>query len=230
MKLLKKRKKNYFFSKILFLFFLILGRWWGIVLRRPAYNTPYFKILNKISLLVCKSENECYYLVSSLVFWIVDILGLAAPEWFFSSWVSTLLTKILVLFIFSIVIFVNTLSTHLHLEVNFIFQLVLELGTLWEDLFLECYYFDFFMLKCLKLLIMFLPLMVRTMTIGRYLCGSFWNLLTVGVVETGWTKPEDATCCANFNTRKRTNRLQYSVCASERSYPQGIALQKLISI
>jgi hypothetical protein len=39
-----------------------------------------------------------------------------------------------------------------------------------------------------------------------------------------------ASCCANFNTRKRTNRLQYSVCASARSYPQGIALQKLISI
>jgi len=39
-----------------------------------------------------------------------------------------------------------------------------------------------------------------------------------------------AYCCANFNTRKRTNRLQYSVCASARSYPQGIALQKLISI
>jgi hypothetical protein len=37
-------------------------------------------------------------------------------------------------------------------------------------------------------------------------------------------------CCAKFNTRKRTNRLQYSVCASARSYPQGIALQKLISI
>jgi hypothetical protein len=29
-----------------------------------------------------------------------------------------------------------------------------------------------------------------------------------------------AFCCANFNTRKRTNRLQYSVCASARSYPQ----------
>jgi hypothetical protein len=27
--------------------------------------------------------------------------------------------------------------------------------------------------------------------------------------------------CANFNTRKRTNRLQYSVCASARSYLQG---------
>jgi hypothetical protein len=45
---------------------------------------------------------ECYYLVSSLVFEIVDILSLAAPEWFFSSLVSTLLTKILVLFIFRI--------------------------------------------------------------------------------------------------------------------------------
>jgi hypothetical protein len=42
--------------------------------------------------------------------------------------------------------------------------------------------------------------------------------------------PQGDECCANFNTRKRTNRLQYSVCASARSYPQGIALQKLISI
>jgi hypothetical protein len=42
----------------------------------------------------------------------VDILGLAAPEWFFSSWVSTSLTKILVSFIFRIVIFVDTLCTH----------------------------------------------------------------------------------------------------------------------
>jgi hypothetical protein len=41
---------------------------------------------------------------------------------------------------------------------------------------------------------------------------------------------DNARCCANFNTRKHTNRLQYSVCASARSYPQGIALQKLISI
>jgi hypothetical protein len=31
-------------------------------------------------------------------------------------------------------------------------------------------------------------------------------------------------------TRKRTNRLQYSVCASARSNSQGIVFQKLISI
>jgi hypothetical protein len=43
-------------------------------------------------------------------------------------------------------------------------------------------------------------------------------------------KVKSVLLCANFNTRKRTNRLQYSVCASARSYPQGIALQKLISI
>jgi hypothetical protein len=30
--------------------------------------------------------------------------------------------------------------------------------------------------------------------------------------------------------RKRTNRLQYSVCASVRLNPQGIVLKKLISI
>jgi hypothetical protein len=33
-----------------------------------------------------------------------------------------------------------------------------------------------------------------------------------------------------YLTRKRTNRLQYSVCASVRSIPQGIVLRKLISI
>jgi hypothetical protein len=32
------------------------------------------------------------------------------------------------------------------------------------------------------------------------------------------------------STQKRTNRLQYSVCASARSNPQKIVLQKLISI
>jgi hypothetical protein len=55
----------------------------------------------------------------------VDILGFAAPEWFFSSWVSTSLTKILVLFIFRIVILL-THSAHTHLlyiEVNFYFSI-----------------------------------------------------------------------------------------------------------
>jgi hypothetical protein len=33
-----------------------------------------------------------------------------------------------------------------------------------------------------------------------------------------------------YLTRKRTNRLQYSVCASARSNLHGIVLQKLISI
>jgi hypothetical protein len=34
--------------------------------------------------------------------------------------------------------------------------------------------------------------------------------------------PAMVKCCANLFTRKRTNRLQYSVCASVRSIPQGI--------
>jgi hypothetical protein len=72
---------------------------------------------------------------------------------------------------------VHTLA--LYLEVNFNFQLVSELGTLCVDLVLECYFF-FTSILCLKLLIQFLPLMVRTMAIGRHVCVSFLNLLTVG--------------------------------------------------
>jgi hypothetical protein len=55
-------------------------------------------------------------------------------------------------------------------------------------------------------------------------------LIRLSSVRTMGDERPDGYCCANFNTYKRTNRLQYSVCASARSYPQGIALQKLISI
>jgi len=45
-------------------------------------------------------EYEC--LVTSFVFGIVDILGLAAPEWFFSSQSFHFVNKYLVYFIFHI--------------------------------------------------------------------------------------------------------------------------------
>jgi hypothetical protein len=51
----------------------------------------------------CIGTCECYYLVSSFVFRIVEFLGLAAPEWFFS------------------LIFVDTYAHTLFLEVNSIF-------------------------------------------------------------------------------------------------------------
>jgi hypothetical protein len=44
--------------------------------------------------------------------------------------------------------------------------------------------FDFYILICLKLLILFLPSMVRTMAIGKLGCDSFKNLLTVGILLT----------------------------------------------
>jgi hypothetical protein len=88
-------------------------------------------------------------------------------------------------FNFRIIIFVDTLCTPLVLilEVNFNFQLVSELGTLWLDLFLECY---LFFTSFLKLIIMFLPLMVRTTAIGRHVCVSFlksidcWSIVEIG--------------------------------------------------
>jgi len=39
--------------------------------------------------------------------------------------------------------------------------------------FLSVVIFDFYILICLKLLIMFLPLMVQTMAIGKLGCDSF---------------------------------------------------------
>jgi hypothetical protein len=75
----------------------------------------------------------------------------------------------------------NCFVAHYHtfgkIEVLFIFQLVSELDTLCLDLFLECYPFDFyFILICLKILILFLPLMVRTMAIGKLVCDFFFKV------------------------------------------------------
>jgi hypothetical protein len=82
----------------------------------------------------------------------------------------------------ALIFLLHTLHTLVfYLEVNFIFQLVSELGTLCVDLILEGYFFLTSIL-CLKLLILNLPLMVRTMAIGRHVCVSFLNLLTVGVL------------------------------------------------
>jgi hypothetical protein len=43
-------------------------------------------------------------------------------------------------------------------------------------------------------------------------------------------KNEAKICCANYNTRKCTNRFAILYFASARSIPQRIVLQKLISI
>jgi hypothetical protein len=51
-----------------------------------------------------------------------------------------------------------------------------------EIYFLSVIIFYFYILICLKLLILFLPLMVRTMAIGKLECVSFLNLLTAGVL------------------------------------------------
>jgi hypothetical protein len=55
--------------------------------------------------------------------------------------------------------------------------------------------FDFYILICLKLLILFLPLMVRIMAIGKLGCVSFLfkSIDCWSIVETGWTKPADTT-------------------------------------
>jgi hypothetical protein len=94
--------------------------------------------------------------------------------------------------------FVNTLGSHtlaFILEVNFIFQLVSELGTLGEDLFLECYFFflllNFDMSQTLN--------SVPAFDSSNY---GYWkarmrffskSIDCWSIVETGWTKPEDTT-------------------------------------
>jgi hypothetical protein len=73
----------------------------------------------------CIGTCECYYLVSSFVFWIVEFLGLAAPEWFF-SWLSFhFVNKNLSVIYFLLCLFCwHFVRTHLliKLEVNSIFQ------------------------------------------------------------------------------------------------------------
>jgi hypothetical protein len=55
---------------------------------------------------------ECYYLVSSFIFWIVEFLGLAAPEWFF-SWLSFhFVNKNLCVIYFPLCLFLLTLCAH----------------------------------------------------------------------------------------------------------------------
>jgi len=67
---------------------------------------------------------ECYYLVSSFAFWIVEFLGLAAPEWFF-SWLSLHFVNknLCVIFISALIFLLHTLHTlAFYLEVIFNFH------------------------------------------------------------------------------------------------------------
>jgi len=124
----------------------------------------------------------------------VDILSLAAPEWFFSYWVFHFVNKNLVLFNFYIILLTHCAHTHLlYIRSQFhFFNWYQSLVHSVKIQFLSVI-FDFYLLKCLKLLILFLHLTVRTMAIGRHVCGSFWNLFDCwSIVETGWTKPADA--------------------------------------
>jgi hypothetical protein len=79
-------------------------------------------------------------LCNLLCFWIVEFLGLAALEWFFSSQNFHFVNKYLVSFIFSAFkIFLLHTNTHTWLlEVNIYFQLVSKRVHLFLDLFPKC--------------------------------------------------------------------------------------------
>jgi hypothetical protein len=78
-------------------------------------------------------------LCNLLCFWIVEFLGLAIPEWFFSSQSFCFVNKYLVSFIFShLRYFVAQKHTIGNLEVIIYFQLVLERVHLCLDLFPKC--------------------------------------------------------------------------------------------
>jgi len=62
---------------------------------------------------------------------------------------------------------------------------------------------------------MFLPLMVRTMAIGRHVCIFFLKSIDCwSIVETGWTKPEDATfeLVPQKNIRLSNDKAIYALC------------------
>jgi len=66
---------------------------------------------------------ECYCLVISFVFWIVEFLGLAARSIFSINWVSISLTKLSVSFKFRIYdILLHVVHTHRNLEVSLFFM------------------------------------------------------------------------------------------------------------
>jgi hypothetical protein len=70
--------------------------------------------------------------------------------------------------------------------------------------------FFYFYLKCLKLLILFLPLTVQTMGTRFFLKSIDWW----SIVETGWTKPEDAALelVPQKNARLSNDKALYALC------------------
>jgi RNA-binding protein YhbY len=106
------------------------------------------------------------------------------------------INKILVFFKFRIVIILLTLCAHTHLfilEVNLIFQLVSELGTLCLDPILKCYFLLLFykMSQSLNIVTAF-----DGTDYGYWKARMRFFLNSIdcwSIVETGWTKPADAT-------------------------------------
>jgi hypothetical protein len=82
----------------------------------------------------------CNLLCNLLCFWIVDFLGLAASEWFFSSQSFHFVNKYLVFLFLYLKIFLLHTNTHTWLlEVSIYFRLVSKLGILCSRfIFLEC--------------------------------------------------------------------------------------------
>jgi len=102
---------------------------WTRLLNRKDFQQNFWKILShscpsgRRPYDHCIGTCECYYLVSSFVFWIVEFLGLAAPEWIF-SWLSFhFVNKKLFVFYFQLcLIFVDTCCTHFIFRSQFQFS------------------------------------------------------------------------------------------------------------
>jgi hypothetical protein len=79
-----------------------------------------------------------------LCLWIVNFLGLAAPEWFFSHRISTSLTNILSLLFSAFKIFCCIRTHTWYLEVIIYFSIGIKAGTLrLKDLIPECDHYLF---------------------------------------------------------------------------------------
>jgi hypothetical protein len=118
--------------------------------------------------------------------------------------------------LFAVLIFVDTLCTHLLFiyEVNFNFQLVSELGTICVDLILECYFFfDFYIMSQT---LNSVPACDGT-NYGYWKARMRFFLKFIdcwGIVETSWTKPEDATpeLVPQKNARLSNDKALHALC------------------
>jgi hypothetical protein len=51
--------------------------------RRPGWEAFVYRYTSECMVWPLHKLSECECFVTSFVFWIMDVLGLAAPEWFF---------------------------------------------------------------------------------------------------------------------------------------------------